>query len=719
MMARFLPVLLAFTMILAFAAPASAAPQPAPPSPRVWRIDLDCAGSCERAREAFIQTVTRARPQAQLTVIHPAPEVPWVLVIGSGEGLSATSFEGVPLSPSPQAIGEPPTYLISGQVVDADGDPVTYGWVLATELRQMLMEMDAIDATGRFEIGVDQPGDWLVQAVWVNSISDLVWVPVPPGASDVNLTLRLPDRTLRGVVRDSDGVPKQGVTVNAVTRTCPAGAVFTFTGPTNEQGMYSFFIPAAHYAVGVQDAPAPPFRQVDLTAAEMADVDFSLPPTRSMSGTVWADGDGPIPDVEVVSLPVDPCQDIGRWTDTVESGSDGAYSLSLGTIPYTVEARWPSATSYGKAVADVPGGDFDVMEDLTLPALHLVTGRVVTHDGGPLTGDFKVLVFTEDGELVAESQVDANGEFTFNLMSGRYQLKSFISGYPDPTPVWVDVAGPTHDVELRAPEAFTVQGHVYGSGGAPLPGAAVTAAPIEGGEPELAVNGTDATGAYTLTLPAGVYELRALASLPFPSQRITVTANLTGIDFMYPAAYTVAGRLQDGLGHIINAARIHVTIPGLVPENDYTLQKLVYYDGTFSFPLPAGTYRMEARACGYMPLVTEVTVPPEIDDLVLTLSPADQTIRGRVQYLDGTPACGLTILLDDGLLTVETAADLWEHLTPGEYLFNVGAGSDPHEIRPEVEGLYPVPWSRSAAAGDSGVDFLLAQEQRFLPLLSR
>ncbi|NOZ26452.1 MAG: carboxypeptidase regulatory-like domain-containing protein [Chloroflexi bacterium] len=706
----------------------SAAREALPPS--MWIVRLHCEDGCA----SYVREVrARLEPREDLgrvnVLSHPGyPEI--LFLVGADDAaarrLSALPFvEDVrPAAPARPQEGALETYRIAGQVVSQSGAPIANAWVSATEFRTGSLASGLSDPSGAFSLQVNLPGDWLVvaQQLFDHGFADPVWVHVPPEVTDVRLVVRENDRLITGVVRDADGKPVSNASVAAEALRCAEGNIYR--AYTDETGSYQFSVPAGEYEVSVETLPQPLARRVDLREAQTATLNFQMPAAYRVTGRVIGDGDQPVWKSRVRARPMSACRDVDRWADRDETDGGGNYALSLGGISYWVRATWPGDAIYGVVTTTIsPQADVAGL-DLRLPEVYPVRGNVRTHSGGSLSGAFDVVALTPGGEEVAHTRPDSSGAFTFTLMAGRYSLASVIQGYPDPAPVVVDVAGPVTDVELRAPEAFQVTGRVLDRSGGPLTGATVMAQPVGTGEAESTPLKSDASGAYTLTVPAGVYELRAVADVPFPSQVVTVTQDISGIDFTYPTTYRVSGVVRDASGQPITQGMVYYVVPGQYSGHEYVQSKLIYYDGSFAFDLPAGTYEVEVEACGYASARRQVTVPPDAS-LTLTLDPLSQRIRGRVTLVGGAPACGVPVVAQAGDVSyeTETLADRVYGWGAGAYELRVGPGS--YLVRPASK-RYPSstpPQRRVTVPPDvTHADFVihgLLSQRVYLPILLR
>jgi hypothetical protein len=203
--------------------------------------------------------------------------------------------------------------------------------------------------------------------------------------------------------------------------------------------------------------------------------------------------------------------------------------------------------------------------------------------------------------------LDGNGYTRFTLdLAGRL-------GSPQ---VWVmfefvsdgsatDIGFTLDDVTLDVVDSggqLTISGAVRNYDGGSVPGVIVYAS---GGATYQAVPGPG--GAYTITLPPGVYSVRADSSDPrYPSpapQQVTVPPSRTGIDFVFPQAYGIAGTVRGTGGAPLAGA--NVFDPDRADVSTRTDAQ-----GRYALTVAAGTYKLRVIAPGYLPQERNVSLPP-------------------------------------------------------------------------------------------------------------
>ncbi len=646
--------------------------------PLPWIIEVACDEDCPAQVQDVLRVVrSTSRASHVVAVIPPArSDMLWLSGIDEDSIRRLRAFPSV-LSARPATRVEGLTvagteYHIAGVVVDQQGAPVQQAWVYATDLRSGQVVADFSDASGAFDLVVPHAGDWLLTAqnFFNHGVADPVWVHVPPDVLDIRLLLRTGDHVVSGYVRDAQGQPVADVPVEAIARQCDRENIYKTN--TDEDGRYEIALPAGIYEISAASVPRPPSRLIELRDQTPVTLNFQMPPAYQLGGQVRRSDGQPVADAVVLATPVSACHDLERWSDEATANDQGFYTLFLGEIPELIRAYWPEETGYGVVSTTVSLQRPITGADLQLPDLYPVSGTTLTAGGGSLSGDFLVEALTPAGDVVGRVTPEASGAFTFTLMSGRYTIQALVLGYPDPAPVMIEVTRPITGIELRSPPAFQIRGRVLDRAGQPVAGAVVIAQPAGSGEPESTPRSTDATGTYTLTVQAGVYEVRAVKDVPFPPRLITVTADITDVNFTYPITYQVRGLVKDEHGQPISTGSVFYLVQGLYPGNTYVQKRPIYYDGSFQFDLPAGTYEIEVDVCGYVRERRTVTGPPDVS-LSFTLVPLSQKIQGRVTTLDGAPACAIPISAQAGdlLYETETATDWLQEVAPGTYALTV------------------------------------------------
>jgi len=301
---------------------------------------------------------------------------------------------------------------------------------------------------------------------------------------------------------------------------------------------------------------------------------------------------------------------VSAGSATTNPDANGHYVLEAAPGTYnviaTLAAYYPD-TVFGVVVTD---GQTTGGVDFTLnvaPTNGFVTGTV-TLDGG--SGDVTQAVVNAGGYT---TNPDATGFYTLDLPAGYYDISASLSGYITQMIVSVQViAGQTTpDVNFTLiPEenAGTIEGTVTLTGGT----ADVALAEVTAGGYS---THPDATGFYSLSVPAGTYDV--VATHPYTTNQtiedVIVNPNQTtsGIDFLLTvnrADLVCTAIDQDGT--LMND--VDVNIDG--PEGPYT--GTILNDSLVFLHVPYGTYYGTATYNSGAPVLSDTVVGEENHHLV-------------------------------------------------------------------------------------------------------
>lgn len=373
---------------------------------------------------------------------------------------------------------------------------------------------------------------------------------------------------------------------------------------------------------------------------------LTLGPAVYLTGTVVGPSSTPVVG-GTVSLYVagDPT---GGWTQFVldaTTDASGAFTAPLPPGTYRaqvrppfgarLETRWYNTVTpayrYGLA-QDIPAPSGSVaLGTITLAATYLITGTVSDAAGAPIAS---VVVQAYLGGTAgccdpsdyAPATTDAAGRYSLTVRSGSYRiefrpppgyLRAFWSatvptGAADFATASDVVVGTTDQIaNTTLASGFIISGRVTrASDATPVAYSGVNAMTSTSTR-VVAFGSTDANGAYTLTVPAGTYRLRAGA--PYADMTVAtswwngkidysvgtdlvVAANVTAIDFALPPGYSVSGRIADATGAPIVGASVwvmHSPDPGVCPC--FAATSTARTDATGNYLLnnvPSGTYRL-------------------------------------------------------------------------------------------------------------------------------
>lgn len=492
------------------------------------------------------------------------------------------------------AVAAEPTGSIAGVVTSAAGGATLPGIDVHAVSDDGLGVVDAVtNENGVYTLEGLVDGDWVVRfsapdrtftaEYWNDAIEQ--WraerIPVVNGAPVTGIDAALtpgPTGSISGVVtRESDGTPLAGVEVSAggegaawvVDYTDDSGA-YTLTGVAPGSHIVSFFAEGTdlkrEYWDGVTTwDEATPVVVGDGTA--VADIDASLSAGGAITGVVTRAVDGsPVEGAYVSALNAN--REIVAAVRTDSSGAyrldglaNGSYVVRFGTDDPTLASEfweniyaWPAATPIVvtalETVADV---------DAALDPVGYISGTVTkAADGSPVFG--AVTVSDVDQDLDPQIvEIDSGGEYLVPVVPGRYlvQFHAYESGLIDEywedartreSATAVDVAPDEHvdAVDAQLESAALITGTVT------LDSDEDREVLVEAWSGSQVVGSTYVdlqTGAYTLSLPAGTFILKASATFYNGSATVATPQFYDGVataDLATPIA-AVAGEPVEGI----------------------------------------------------------------------------------------------------------------------------------------------------------------------------
>jgi len=395
--------------------------------------------------------------------------------------------------------------------------------------------------------------------------------------------------------------------------------------------------------------------------------------TYTVSGTVRDFDGSPVGDVFMTASP-------GGFGTTTDAA--GSYAVSLPAGTYSLSAFKEGFPSLPARNVTVPPSQSGI--DFQFAQRFSISGNVTGADGSLVQG---AAVNASPGGYT--TLTDASGAYVLSVVAGSYSVS--VSKYPFSSPPAQTVVVPPSrtGVNFAFQQTYLIAGTVSDYDGTPIDAAVVGASP--GGY----ATTTNATGAYSLTVPAGTYEVRATkAGYPTPAaQTVIVPPSRTGIDFRFSQQALIGGKARDFQGNLVQGAIVNA-----VPGNYTTATDA---RGVYTLTVTAGTYTLSAsKACLPNPPTQTVTVPPNRTDVDWAFGQT-YAIRGSVREHDGTPVAAARISSAPGGCWTDTDAI-------GAYTLSLGAGT--YDISVSKEGYPSLPLRTVTVPPElSGIDFVYAQ----------
>ena len=489
--------------------------------------------------------------------------------------------------------------------------------------------------------------------------SESLLVPAPPHPVGVDFVLRIKDRTLRGQVKNTSGQPL------AETRVWADNLLDLGDDSmrTDALGMYTLTVPAGVYWVEAEHddyVPMPP-QEVDL---RNQDAQFNLvleAASHTIRGFVY-DSTGASVASALVEASV--CElDFGAYTDAL-----GAYTLTVPADTYEISA-WKSGYAHSDDLfVSVPPNAADINLILPdLPPAYHIRGRVTDNQGQPLED---VRVHADDGPGGDVDWTDATGFYSLTVTAGTYNISAEKKFYASPPVKSVSVPPDSQNVDFvmdALPWNQHIQGKMMDENGKPIPTAYISVDEVN--RPEIdEFKRAYYNGTYSVTLPAGTYEIHGWSRLYASSddQTITLPPNRTDVDFtLKRREQLITGRVVDANGNPICNADIRAQ--GYISDSEDTER-----NGRYALRVGAGNYTIHVTAEGYAPFTSQtVTVPPFSLSQDLTLERPMNSVTGRIHDNISTPLAGVHIeaTSTNGTVTAASGTDgLYQlHLADGQW----------------------------------------------------
>jgi protocatechuate 3,4-dioxygenase beta subunit len=341
----------------------------------------------------------------------------------------------------------------------------------------------------------------------------------------------------------------------------------------------------------------------------------------TISGTVTAAESN----IRLASMVVEAYDAAGNLAAAGTTDATGFYALTVGAGSYRVLAYDPTGTF--ATMFDANAESFETTPVRTLAATGSATVNFALVRGGAVSGIARtgtgvragivVEAYNLSGTRRAFTATNALGQYSIVLPPGEYKLVAYDSeglyapafyassrSFAEAAPVRVVAAQTTPAIDFTLQLAARVTGTVRDEiTQAPLPGMLVYAFTSTGGQ--VAVDETDANGAFSLSLPNGSYRFvvadpnRVYATTFYESSRsfeeaLTI-ALAPGQQRGNVIVYVARGALLRGrVADASNAPLANITVAAYNADGTLHASTVTNAEGRYELVVPAGEVRLAA-----------------------------------------------------------------------------------------------------------------------------
>lgn len=593
-----------------------------------------------------------------------------------------------------------PGIRYAGTASDPGGAPIAAATVAAIPRAHSRFFVARSDERGRFQLGPLPEGDYFVIAAAPGRIP--VQRVHPSGSME--LTLEPARRVVGKVLRD--GRPACGAELLTGDNCSLIGA----TADVDGRFVLDRLEPGKVW-ISAFLGDAGGTAEVDLSASDRGDVVIELRPGGAVVGRVRDEDGNGVPGTRV-SIESSSSTVARRVTE-----SDGRFRFH--GLPYgghAIRLRPPAGFVTPKyRLIELEEGRESIAQ-FTLARAARLRGRVVDEEGRPVSDAELTGQRLRGGAPLHESFDERGYWYTRSDRSGLFSVDDAPRGRLD---FRVKAAGfLPHKVDLSAPGEVTVKLvrggtidlHVVDDGGAPFPGARVTAITPhpEGGERVRFRGETDADGRYTFSgLPNGPY--RVVAQIVPRSEGAahdhvrTVAADASVeapgravIRLRFEKGRAIVGRVVEegsgrGLAGVEVSARDTMEDPPVDRDSDVSYPvsggaAITDTTGRFEIRhLRASSHRLDPYLDGFTYQGDETLTRPGDGTVLLRLRP-DPRLKGRVVDEMGAPLKAFsvgrhTVRSEDGRFDLA-----WERDGSGDVLFEAAGYAATQKRLPPMEG---------------------------------
>jgi protocatechuate 3,4-dioxygenase beta subunit len=536
-----------------------------------------------------------------------------------------------------------------------------------------------------------------------------------------------------GTKVDVFATSQSGFTKTTLTLTGGADAYsLPVTASTTYQVGVGPSMPEAFFTPGAPPPPPPTFTfmpppnlQVQVNSSNVTGKDFVLTTTnKTITGTVLDSSGSAISGAGIFARPVSDSStgdsSIGFGTGG-QSGVDGSFTLRVVPGVYLVGVFKPGMPSVPDKQITVPSSGANTPSSLafTLGAgtSLTITGSVKDDSGNaiPYAGiGARRVNSTSDSTMIGggtqnfvTGQSDANGAYTLYVSAGTWIVEAYAPGFGKLGTKTITISSSSssgQDFSAQNLTLYTISGSATKDSVAQQ-GVMVRAEGVSGGN----MVPTDASGAYSLKVPAGTYTVTCMfpgvgEGTPFTADA-TSGNDSTDTDCALAAPITLTINVTDGTNAIQNA---FVDVRDSNGRGNGTSQSTVSgANAVYTINVPPGTYTVRVGHPAYGQIgstasvnstrtITHTASSGQLFAVSGTVSDASATaINGAWVTLIGTPT-GQTNLINIGGQTSSS----------GAYSINVPAGT--YRLRADKPGYKsPAETSLTISAASTGNNITL------------
>ncbi len=364
----------------------------------------------------------------------------------------------------------------------------------------------------------------------------------------------------------------------------------------------------------------------------------------------------------------------GEVISTVTS-SNGLYSISTRVGSYTLQVCKQGYLSSDIIYLSLPSGQINVNDILLVKDECFISGKIFNDLGTPIQ---LASVTATKGNTVQQTSSNGDGNYSFTLSSGNWNIEVSKLGFISPEPLSLNLAtgdNLQNQNMTLIPRANQVSGIVYksidlGNGqtsSIPFQNVTVSATPIAGTP---LTTQTDANGSYIFSLRQGTYVFSVNKNGYTPSEPIQLSLGVgetvDNIQFtLAPNPASVSGqvKLSDG-----------TNIPGALVEVQGVSSTTTDVNGLYTLSLPEGIHIINVSKNGYIspsPFTISLSPGDNFAGIDFEITPNAGTITGKVTS-GGLALSGATVyfISDTDSLTATTDGygNYSKSLQPGTWI---------------------------------------------------